>query len=285
LDVSAATPLIRSDVCSKLTLVADKTVYHHSIERDAQGNLWMPAHLEPKQVPLGGINFLDDGIVLINSNGHELFRKSVVQILDDNHLGHLVYGTGSIIGMRDPIHLNDIQPVLADGPFWKKDDIFLSLRNQSMVMQYRPSTNKIVWYKQGPWMHQHDVNIISDHEISVFNNNAALHSANALVVRGSNQILVYDFHTDTVRSPWQAGFERLDLRSKTEGRGSVLGQEVFVEETNYGRLVQFDAQGKVSWQYVNRAKDDKVYVLNWSRLVPRELGDNVRRVVLEKKCS
>jgi hypothetical protein len=134
-------------------------------------------------------------------------------------------------------------------------------------------------------MHQHDVNIVSDHEISVFNNNAALSGKADWVVRGFNQVLVYDFRTDTVRSPWQAGFEKLDLRTTTEGRGRVVGQEVFVEETNYGRLVQFDAQGKINWQYVNRAKDGKVYMLNWSRLVKRELGDKVRRIFSEKKCS
>ena len=44
----------------------------------------------------------------------------------------------------DPTHLNDIQPVLKDGPYFKKGDLFLSLKFLSMVILYRPETNKII---------------------------------------------------------------------------------------------------------------------------------------------
>jgi hypothetical protein len=71
----------------------------------------------------------------------------------------------------DPTHLNDIQPVLADGPYWKKGDLFVSLRNISSIMLYRPSTDQIVWMKRGPWLSQHDVDILDDHRISVYDNN------------------------------------------------------------------------------------------------------------------
>ena len=73
---------------------------------------------------------------------------------------------------NDPIHLNDIQPVNFDGEFWKKGDVFLSLRHQSMVLLYRPSTNEIIWKGTGPFFHQHDVDILDNHRISIFNNNS-----------------------------------------------------------------------------------------------------------------
>ena len=68
---------------------------------------------------------------------------------------------------NDPIHLNDIQPVDFDGDYWKKGDVFLSIRNQSMIMLYRPSTNQIIWIGNGPYLHQHDVDIIDDHRIAI----------------------------------------------------------------------------------------------------------------------
>jgi hypothetical protein len=154
-----------------------------------------------------------------------------------------------------------------------------------MVMLYRPSTNKVLWYKQGPWVHQHDVNILNDHQISVFNNNAYRTGSTQLVVRGVNDIMVYDFETDTVTSPWVDGFVSLELRTVSEGRGERVGDEVFVEETNYGRALQFDPSGNVAWQYINRAADGRIYLLNWSRIVPRSLGDQVRSAVSEAKCG
>lgn len=280
---SFGAPIVKADSCSALSLFQDGAIYHHSLERDHAGNFWVPKRIEPKTVAIGNNTFLDDGITLISPTGEVLFEKSVVQLLDDNGLGYLIYGKGE--ANNDPIHLNDIQPALTDGKFWKQGDIFLSLRHQSMIVLYRPSTNTVLWHKQGPWMHEHDVDILNDHQISIFNNNAITENKSDLVVRDSNNVLVYNFQTNQVTSPWQAGFEKLELRTKTEGRGEIVGKEVFVEETNYGRLIQFLPDGTVSWQFINRATDGNVYIVSWSRLISRELGDQVRAAVSQRSCS
>lgn len=276
-------PMVRADSCSVLTLFQGDAIYHHSLEQDSEGNYWVPSHLEPKSVDIGLPGFLDDAVVQVGADGKVLFRKSVVHLLDENGLGYLIYGKGEV--NNDPVHLNDIQPVLVDGRHWKKGDLFLSLRHQSMILLYRPSTNKVVWYKQGPWLHQHDVDVISDHEISIFNNKVVLVGAADWVVKGVNEEFVYDFDDDSVRSPWKKGFSVLDIRTVTEGRGEISGDEIFVEESNYGRLVRFGLDGKVAWSYVNRAKNGRVYILNWSRLVSRKLGDQVRLAISARKCQ
>jgi hypothetical protein len=53
-------------------------------------------------------------------------------------------------------------------------DLFLSLpRSSSNVILYRPATNKVIWRKDGPWSRQHDVDILDNHRISIFNNNGS----------------------------------------------------------------------------------------------------------------
>ena len=74
----------------------------------------------------------------------------------------------------DPIHLNDIEPALYDSKYWKKGDLFLSSRHQSAIIHYRPEINKVINYLTGPFSQQHDVDIISDEEISIFDNNNSL---------------------------------------------------------------------------------------------------------------
>jgi len=277
-------PLLKINKDDELVWVSNH-VFHHSIELDYDGDLWVPSNIEPSSVVMGNPAYLDNALTKISPEGKVLFSKSVTHLLDENALGALVYGRGS--AYRDPIHLNDIQPVLQDGEFWKKGDIFVSLRHQSMVFLYRPSTNKILWYSLGPWIHQHDVDVISEHEIGVFNNNARTIAMErggllgiACEVDDYNQYLVYDFRTKEFSNPFKEGFEKLDIRTKTEGRGELYTHNrLFVEETDYGRLVVFDKKGDVEWQYINRAKDGKVYLLNWSRLVPRSVGDEVRKLV------
>lgn len=283
LTYTSPSPIIRINSCSLLSSYTSAGSFHHSIERDYAGNFWVPTRMEPKSVQIGRQDsFIDDGIALLGTNGDVLFKKSVIQILDDNGLGHLIYGAGE--ANSDPVHLNDIEPVLSDSKFWKRGDVFLSLRHQSAVLLYRPSENKIIWFKSGPWMHQHDVVILNDHQISIYDNRAASDGVSSWKVRGSNELLIYDFNKDEVSSPFKDAFSKLDIRTITEGRGMVIGDEVWVEETNYGRTLQFNRAGDVTWQYVNRAKDRKVYLLNWSRPISRELGDKVRAVVTKEKC-
>ena len=137
----------------------------------------------------------------------------------------------------DPYHLNDVLPVEADGPFWKKGDVFLCLRHKSLVLLFRPSDESVVWYKQGPWLTQHDVGILSDDKISVFNNNFGLLSNPQ---EGSN-IAIYNFADDSVEFVADGMFF-----SKTEGRQARTENGVLlVEETNRGIYLLIDANDEI----------------------------------------
>ena len=56
-------------------------------------------------------------------------------------------------------------------------------------MHYRPRTNKVINYLKGPFSMQHDVDIISEKEISIFNNN------NFITDNSYSEILIYNFET------------------------------------------------------------------------------------------
>jgi len=167
----------------------------------------------------------------------------------------------------------------------------LSLRNLSMILLYRPSEEKVIWYRRGPWLHQHDVDVISNHEISVFDNNLGLDTARSSLdfMLGSsaaiNQLLVYDFREAAVTAPWRAGFENLSIKGTIGGLSTVIGSEIVVEETAYGRLAQFDKDGSVAWVFFNQDEDGVIYALHWSRVISRGLGDRVRRALETSNCS
>ena len=279
-----ATPLLKFGLCGDLDWVEATDAYHHSIERDAAGNYWVPAHLEPYQAEgIRARRFFDDAAVQLSPEGEVLYTKSVVEMLVENDLGHLIYGMG--VGHADPVHLNDIEPVDTDGEIWRQGDIFLSIRNRSMVFLYRPSTGEIPWYSIGPWLHQHDVDLIDNRRISVFDNGVGLtgrgnweeHSRN-WEMKSLNALWVVDIVSGDAERSHAQGFETLDLRTPFEGRSELLpGNRLFVEETNFGRLTIFTPDGAEDVSYVNRAESDgRIYVLNWSRIVDRETGDAVR---------
>ena len=260
------------DACSNLIFQNTHDIFHHSIETDIEGNIWVPTEIFPisKGLPMDivGNNFADDAIVKLSPDSEILFEKSVSQIFIDNGLEYLLFSTGdSPFFDRDPIHLNDIQPVDSDGKFWKKGDVFLSLRHQSMVLLYRPSTNEIIWKGTGPFFHQHDVDILDDHRISIFNNNSK-DFVNGNVVDGHNEVIIYDFKINEYSSYLKNSLVENDVRTLTQGTSQILPNgDLFLEETIYARTLYFNADGSQRWTHVNRAENGNVYLVGKSRIL------------------
>jgi len=269
-------PLIKIDSCSNLIFKITHDNFHHSIEGDIEGNIWVPSHMYPQFLPVEKVGrniwqkqgYYDDAIVQLSPDGEILFEKSVSQIFIDNGLEYLLFGIGvQDVFLKNPIHLNDIQPVNFDGDFWKKGDVFLSLRHQSMVLLYRPLTNKIIWKGTGPFFHQHDVDILNNHKISIFNNNSK-NFVGGDVVDGNNEVIIYDFKTNEYSTYLKKSLTKFDVRTITEGRSQIIKNgDLFVEESNYGRTLYFNSDGSLRWTHVNRAKDGKIYAVSWSRIL------------------
>ena len=284
-------PLIKINSNNDLVWILDDIPYHHSIEKDHENNIWVcgryfPNKIDEKYVSneiedfLNDKEYYDDGIRKISSNGEILFDKSISEIFIENGMESLIFGRGMFF--KDPIHLNDIQPVLENGEFWKQGDVFLSLRNQSMIMLYRPSNNKIIWYDRGPFSEQHDIDILDNNKISIFDNNAK-RFFNGREVDSTNNVFVYDFENDNYNKFMYKGITDLDLRTKSEGRSEILPNgNLYVEESNYGRSVLFDNYNKPIWVHYNRYGDD-LFKVCWSRIIYDSYEVELIKKFLESK--
>ena len=266
-------PLVKINKDSQLVWQNQEDAFHHSIEQDYEGNFWVPTGLFPYRVsknisPEFG-SFQDDAITKVSPDGKILFQKSVSNIFIENNMGHYIFPIVTFFS-ADPIHLNDIQPVMNDGPYWKRGDIFMSLRHLSMILLYRPSTNEIIWYGAGETVAQHDINILDDHRISIFNNN--LQSLSGIAGKGKvdkqNEILIYDFKTNSYSKYLNESLKKYDVRTVSQGRSRILdNNDLYVAESNSARLLYFNADGSLRWQFVNRAEDDgKAFLMKWPRI-------------------
>ena len=277
-----ASPLVKVDLCSQIEWTIDG-LFHHSTERGVGDSYWTVESLLPSTVKFTSADFHDNAITQVSADGDVLFRKSVAVLLIENGLEHLVYS-----GERyypDVVHLNDVQPVLEDSAYWKRGDVFLSLRNLSAIVLYRPSTNEVLWVQKGPWLGQHDVDVISDHEIAVFNNRRAVVPGGERTV-GLNEVVVYDFDIEETRSPYSEGFRRQNINTSTAGLSSVLPNgDIFVEEQNFGRLLAMSPEGDLRWRYINRASDGLVYRPLWSTYLIAEKARPARTALEERRCT
>jgi hypothetical protein len=111
------------------------------------------------------------------------------------------------------------------------------------------------------------VNILDKRRISIFNNNSK-DFVDGDVVDGHNEVIIYDFKTNEYASYFKDSLIENDVRTITEGRGQILNNgDLFVEESNYGRTLYFNADSSLRWTHVNRSDNGNVYRVGWSRIL------------------
>jgi hypothetical protein len=244
---------------------------HHSNELDENGNIWTCA-IDLNNITANNLGYKEDAILCLDQDGNELFFKSLTDIFLENKLfEELVESTP--VGynwnnkFKDPLHLNDVEPVMNNGTYWKKGDVFLSMRNKSLLALFRPETGKIIMWKQGPWLAQHDVDIENDSIISIFNNNVSFLNDE---VKTSGNIAEFNFKTNNTKFIFNDIF-----RTKYQGRKTRLhSKDVLIESTMTGLYFLLDSIGKLKYKfYVPYPPDPKLAQFpGWSRLYLKENG-------------
>ncbi|MDB5130960.1 MAG: Arylsulfotransferase [Mucilaginibacter sp.] len=262
-------PLIKINEDSKLIWVANGA-FHHSLEYDADGNIWSPSVIAHSRFLSNLLNDYRDGAIAeISPNGKLLFEKSIGEILLENGYRTLLLGTG--IYEHDLLHVNDIQPALTSTKYWMKGDLLISIRYKSTVLLYRPSINKIVWLKTGPWINQHDVDFIDSTRIGIFGNNTIrLNENNERLIDGYNEEYVYNFKTNKTETPYTEFLKKAKVSTLGEGRSDILPNgDLFIEETDKNRLLRGNTKNTI-WQFVNCIDQHSVNALSWCRFISKE---------------
>ncbi len=281
---SAKNILFKLDLCSNILWMNDKENSHHSNNVDYENNIWSVGDLMPysrivqnyrKYIP----DFKDNALIKTDINGKTIYKKSITEILYNNNFN-------VITSSNDPLHVNDIEPALSDGRYWKKGDLFISVHQLSSIIHYRPSSDEILNIIKGPFTLQHDVDIISDHEISIFNNNYLGQIPKDVNGKLFSNIVIYNFEDKTFRYKFKKEFKENNIFSPSNGLIENFNDgAVLVEETVFGRLILLDKNGKVEWEYVNKDKSGDSYIFSWSRLISNEeKAKTLKKLISQKKC-
>lgn len=256
-----SSPLARVDACGRVRWVVDG-IFHHGVERAADGSLYAVYRYPKPGLPDVAPTFDDEAIAHVSADGRLLGLDRIADILDRNGLSGLWRSRPYV---DDPFHLNDVQPVLGDGRYWRRGDVFLSLRNLSLVMLYRPSSGRVLWSRVGPWAMQHDIAILDDHRISVFDNHWRF-AAPEGEVDGTNRIRIYDFTADRVSDGWSRAMRANGVATRAQGRQLPMPNgDLIVEETERGRLLRLAPDGTVRWRYIAADSTHRRLQLRWSR--------------------
>lgn len=277
-------PLFKIDFCSNLQWINDDQKFHHTNTLDRYGNVWLGVTLNPQSKYINKYSikeYEDDAIANVDPNGNLLYTKSVNELLIENKILPKNFAFNSFISSKDknPIHLNDIEPAFSDTKHWKQDDLFLSIRDQNAIVHYRPSVNKVINFIVGPFGSQHDVDIISENELSIFNNNNFLD-------KKYSEVIIYNFDTKKFKKLFNNQLKDENFKTKINGTSHIFKDgSLMIEESWSGRIILFNNQGKKEWEYINKDENDEIGLFSFSRIIEDEvLIEKIKTLVENNKC-
>ena len=289
--ITGREPLFRLDSASNMVWRQDSLLFHHAINLDAEGHIWACVQKFEKggtwtayraRCEMDGktVHFLDNSIARIHpETGHIEYVKSCVDILKENGLEHLVLRSGDPM---DPLHLNDVEPALFSGPFFEEGDVFLSFRNLQAVLQFRPSTGEVVRVIDGPLAAQHDVDVLSDSTLVIFNNATQenvgryTHTAHkypvskeqALLKHWYSHVVEYDLASDTFTPLHEELVREHEIMTFSEGLQEPLPDgSYFVEEQNSGVLWVLGDDGVLYKDVLASHHKGHHHLPNWTRII------------------
>jgi hypothetical protein len=261
--------LIKINKASKV-MWGIKKPFHHSVEYASDTSVWacsVVVNKKPFYVFTNKDTLDNCSITLVNAiNGRIIFNKSIYDILNQNGYRYLM-----ALGVfeNDAFHLNEVNPAPSDTKYWKKGDLLISLRNKCTVFLYRPSTNKILWLKTGPWANEHDCSFLGNDRLMILGNDVIRGNKYVKFLYGHSNIYIYNFKTNTVDTPYTKIMARLKIRTYIEGRCAILPNgDAFFDETTGGKVYIFD-QDKLKLTYCDRIDNKHIKMLNWVRYIPK----------------
>ncbi|WP_196795949.1 arylsulfotransferase family protein [Komagataeibacter europaeus] len=132
---------------------------------------------------------------------------------------------------------------------------------------------------------QHDVSIVDDHRISIFDNHWRVAYPEG-AVDGVNRVAVYDFDTNTVNYPLAAAMEKLHVHTRAQGRATPLPNGDFmIEETEQGRLMRLSLDGTIRWLYTAATPEMHRLQLRWSRYIDPVSNSGAITLAKDAKCN
>lgn len=254
--------------------------FHHGMNLDADGNLWAIAYGNRFVFNYNTgshSKYMDDLIVKLDiETGETLYKRSLTDILKAKGKESLIYRySNAFPAGKDPLHTNDIQPALSTTAHWEAGDIFLSVRNRSAIIHYRPETDSLINILQGPFTNQHDVDIISESKIALFNNN--MFSVGIEMEDGGkametdtmrlSSIVTYDFASGEYSTAIPHHFSKQNIFTATQGCFEYLPSgHVYVESQNEGYVYLFSEDAMLMKRSLPSLEDGAIPKPHWVRV-------------------
>ncbi|MEZ5832640.1 MAG: arylsulfotransferase family protein [Dongiaceae bacterium] len=242
---------------------------HHDFEIDGAGNVYVLTQ-EVSEAELDGFAHLpkpriDDFLVKLSPDGKELSRTWLTGVFAASRFGRRLYFTSQeSTRTGDYLHANSVDILKAPVPGIPGShagQALVSLREVSTLALFDLERGEVVWAQTGPWVRQHDAQVLPDGHGLVFDNEGD--------ASGNGRSRVIEFEPATSRIVWSyAGRPDEPLESTERSSETRLANgNTLVVESMAGRMLEVTPNGDIVWEFINPVRggdgDRRIPIIFW----------------------
>ena len=261
---------------------------HHDFDVGEDGRIYALTH-EIRTDKVEGHEHLappriDDYVVVLSADGEELKKVWLLGALANSPYASMLSTVPWYIaeGKGDYLHTNSIDVIEGDPaarlPFAAPGQVLLSLREIGAIALLDLEREQIVWALRGPWLRQHDADLLADGHLLLFDNEGAY--------GGKSRILGFD--PTTLEITWSyAGDDEHPFYSRVRSAQERLPNgDTLITESDGGRLFEVTPEGEIVWEYLNpeRGGDagELIPIVSWGQRVdPAALDPGFREFLTQ----
>jgi hypothetical protein len=246
---------------------------HHDFEIDATGNI----HVLTQQISeaeLAGFAHLprpriDDFVVTLSPDGQEIASTSLMDVFAKSpYARRLYFASQESFNNGDYLHANSLDVLnrpVPGIPGSRAGQVLISFREISTIALVDEEQQTIVWAQTGPWVRQHDAQVLPRGTMLVFDNEGDA---------GGNGISrVLEFEPATARIVWRYGGregEPLESRARSSQTRLANGNTLIVESMA-GRVIEVAPDGEIVWEFINPVRggerNTRIPIIFWVQRV------------------
>jgi len=217
---------------------------------------------------------LEDFLVVLGPDGRERRKLRLAHVLDKSRWRHLLH-TVSSYAVADPLHANTIKVIRGREavrfPYATAGQVLLSFRELGAIAVIDLDSESVVWAARGPWIGQHDPDLLASGNILLFDNYGHFSDE-----EGISRVIEFD--PKTMQIVWQyAGTPDEPFSSEIRSWQQRLANgNTLIAESNGGRIFEVTRGGEIVWEFMNpvRRQSDsgakpKIPVIGWAQRLDR----------------
>jgi hypothetical protein len=260
--------IAKLDRCSRPIWLLERST-HHSILPLPDGSFWTLSDDKKKKVERPHLvkGHREETILHVSVDGKVLEEINIIDAIQKGgYQAILLQGHPSLPENEfiDTIHLNDIELVTDELakriPQTKAGDFLISLRGSNALAVISRESKAVVWSMVGPFLRQHDPDIVGDGTLLVFDNRTEMKQHTPVrwleqpQAWGFSRILRLDPATQQVLWSFE-GSKAFPFYSSIQGKQQMLGNgNILVSDPEGGRAFEISPahENQVVWEYVNK---------------------------------